>query len=182
MLPWCFCYPLLVFFPHNCFLLLGINVQCSWGFLSGWRCHTNHWRFVWSRSGNVRGEGGERHHSADFLLRGRCHWGETLANPPPPCAYLFKNSLICMQLSYPPLAEGFVQGSAVKLVSMGCSDWLGSAAVRMQVCGGSLCCISLLLIQKPALSSKPYLYAAAAGAAAAIILSLSTWGNSGMNL
>lgn len=67
-----------------------------------------------------------------------------------------------MQLCYPPLAEGFVQGLAVKPVSMGCSDWLGSAAVRMQVCGGSLCCISLLLIQKPALSSKPYLYAAAA--------------------
>lgn len=67
-----------------------------------------------------------------------------------------------MQLSYLLLAEGFVQGSTVRLVSMGCSDWLGSAAVRMQVCGGSLCCISLLLIQKPALSSKPYLYAAAA--------------------
>lgn len=62
---------------------------------------------------------------------------------------------------------------------MGCSDWLGSAAVRMQVCGGSLCCISLLLIQKPALSSKPYLCAAAT---AAIILSLSTLGNSGMKL
>lgn len=62
---------------------------------------------------------------------------------------------------------------------MGCSDWLGSAAVRMQVCGGSLCCISLLQIQKPALSSKPYPHAAAT---AAIILSLSTLGNSGMKL
>lgn len=77
-----------------------------------------------------------------------------------------------MQLSYPLLAEEFVQGSTVRLVSMGCSDWLGSAAVRMQVCGGSLCCISLLLIQKPALSSKPYLYAAAAAADHFIIVNM----------
>lgn len=48
-----------------------------------------------------------------------------------------------MLLTYPPLAERLAHDLTVGLVSMGCSDWSGSAAVRMQVSGGSLCCISL---------------------------------------
>lgn len=103
-----------------------------------WDCRLLTLRLEWIR-GSARGceGGGERHHSADFLLWGRCDSVETLCmHHPPPSSTLTENlrhKWMPMLLSCPPLAKWLIpwldsltsQYGLQWLAGLGCSEDAG---------------------------------------------------------
>lgn len=129
------------------------------------------WQYGWNNSEGVR-EGRGRHHSADFVLRGRCNLGETLHFIPPPPSTLadnWRHKLISIPLFYPPLAEGLVpslnsgtcQYGLQWLVGLGCSEYAGFWR--------------LSLLHYPGCWYWSWLSGKSWPSAAAIILSFSIW-------